>query len=116
MWRQVECLRNHYNAWAKWVLINRVGLSPRSASEKLTGLKVPELSKLCKKHRIDLEQTPAWEGRGVVMYFENYTKRGYNPVTKKSVAANRRRIEVECNPPSFCSKDGGSLVRNVLSR
>ncbi|MCL4519411.1 MAG: tRNA 5'-guanylyltransferase [Thaumarchaeota archaeon] len=116
IWRQAECLRNHYNAWAQWALINRAGLSPRSANERLTGLKVPELSKLCKQYGINLERTPAWQRMGVVLYFEDYPKRGYNPITKNFVVANRRRVKIEWKAPSFDAKEGLKLVRTVLAR
>jgi tRNA(His) 5'-end guanylyltransferase len=94
-WRQAECWRNHNNAWAQKTMIEKAGLGPRNADQRLGGLKAPDLSKLCEVYGIDLDRTPVWQRRGILLYTETYHRQGYDPVTKRRVivASIRRKAK-----------------------
>ncbi|MEM4282588.1 MAG: tRNA(His) guanylyltransferase Thg1 family protein [Candidatus Woesearchaeota archaeon] len=112
-WRQAECFRNHNNAWAQKVLF-RAGLSPRSVSRKLSGMKTAELEKLCKKHGIDLSKTPAWQRWGILLYKQPFLKVGYNPIKKRRVRVVRHKIVVDTSPKTFMSSEGKRLIEKLI--
>jgi tRNA(His) guanylyltransferase len=115
VWRQSECMRNHNNAWAQWVMTRKAGLGARDANERLEGMKVRQLIEVCKTYGVELNETPAWQQRGVLLYTERYGKRGYNPLTKKHVTAQRRRVLTDWKPPFFASRQGKALVKSILA-
>jgi len=113
IWRQAEAFRNHNNAWAQYVLMKK-GLSARSASKKLAGLKVKDLILLCEKNKLNLDKTPAWQRRGVLLYKEGYKKKVYDPIKKKSVIVTRNRIKENWKIPAFNSKEGRKFLDKML--
>jgi tRNA(His) guanylyltransferase len=114
IWRQAECTRNYNNSWARWALIRKAQMSPRTASKRLEGMKTPQLLALCRNYGIRLEAKPAWQRRGVLLYLESYRKRGYNPLTRRAVVVERHRVKTDWAPPLFGSRDGRELVERVL--
>lgn len=115
VWRQSECLRNHNNAWAQWVMTEKAALGPRDANKKLEGLKARQLSDVCMTYGVDLRETPVWQRRGVLLYTERYLKQGYNPLTRKRVTAQRRRVVTDWKPPLFASRAGKALVKSIVA-
>lgn len=113
VWRQAEAWRNCNNAYAQWVLVKR-GKSPRSASKELSGLKIKELQRVMKKHGLDIGKTPAWHRRGILLHKESYKKRGYDPIKKKKVIVERRRVKVDWGPPLFNTKEGKKFLKKLL--
>jgi tRNA(His) 5'-end guanylyltransferase len=64
------------------------------------------------RHGIDFNDLPAWQRRGVGLYWETYEKEGFNPVLGCKVTAVRRRVKVdECLP----MKDAyGEFIHGLL--
>lgn len=108
-WRMAECFRNHNNAWALYVL-EKDGLSSHSAAKRIHGLKTDELKKLCAQHHVNLECTPAWQRKGIFLYWQKYQKIGYDPVKRKKVKVWRRKIVVD-----FDLKDLTKLLKDLPS-
>lgn len=90
VWRQAECFRNHNNSYAYW-LLRKKRFSARAAAKKLIGMKTDELYALCRKNGIDLKKTPAWQRDGILIVWEKYQKKGYDPIRKKRVFVERRK-------------------------
>ncbi|MEM5798357.1 MAG: tRNA(His) guanylyltransferase Thg1 family protein [Candidatus Aenigmatarchaeota archaeon] len=111
-WRQAECFRNHNNAWAYW-LLRQAGLSARQAADFLEGLKTQHLVKLCRACGKDLSKTQTWQRQGIMLYWKKYKKSGWNPIKKKRVVAQRRRVVIEWNPPNFTKNRW--LIKELLS-
>jgi tRNA(His) 5'-end guanylyltransferase len=109
IWRQAECFRNHNNAWAQWVAINKEKLSPEAANRKLSGMKTAALVRYCKSHGIDLSKTPAWQRNGVLLRWETYEKTGYDPIKKIKTRIARRRV-ISNPAPDFRSAEGEKLI------
>ena len=116
VWRQAECFRNHNNAWAQWVAIKKDRLSPRATDKTLSGMNVRALMRYCKARGVSLSSTPAWQRRGVLLYQESYRKRGYDPIRKKKVVVERRRVRTDWAPPLFSSPKGKALVAARMPR
>ncbi len=109
VWRQAECFRNHNNAWSYWVL-RKQGLSPTAAANRLSGLKTTQLKKLCARAGVDLNRTPVWQRSGILLYWKDYQKRGWDPIKKKGVTVSRRRVEIDWSPPRFSKEFFDKLI------
>lgn len=112
IWRQAECFRNFNNGYAQYVLSKKY--SARRATKMLMGLKTNQLRDICKEHGVDLTQVPAWQERGVLLFKELYTKKGFDVVKKKEVIVDRHRVKVEWSPPRFSEKDGRKYIKDLL--
>ena len=47
----------------------------------------------------DWFEVPSWQKRGMGVYWENYEKQGYNPITGKEETAERRALKVDDELP-----------------
>jgi len=109
-WRQAEAWRNCINSYAQYALISK-GMSPRKASKKLRGLRATELHELVYRELgINLAKVPAWQRRGVLIFYEKYQKEGFNPITNRKIVVTRRRLVENWEPPLFSSEEGRSLI------
>ena len=106
-WRQRDAWRNHNNAYAYW-LFRRIGHKPSEAAKMLKGLKTKELHEVLFRHGLNLAQTPAWQRRGILIYREPYQKQVENHMV------TRWRIRENWNLPLFSSKEGQSLIQQIL--
>jgi len=111
VWRQAEAWRNCCNAAAYWALRSD-GLGAGDAARRLEGLGVRELRALAKKKGAGRNER--WQERGVLLYWEAYRKKGYDPVRKKSVVVERRRVKEDWRPPLFASAKGKAFIEGVL--
>jgi len=112
-WRQKEAWRNHINGYSQ-VLLQKDGLSRTEVQRQLNGVSARVLHEICFEHGVNLAQTPAWERRGIMVYYTQYTKEGYNPVTKEKTEAIRRRVYVDRDLPIFSSEEGQAFVEKIL--
>jgi tRNA(His) guanylyltransferase len=111
--RQAEAWRNHMNAWCQEMLI-REGMDPRKAADSLKGLPSETLHEMMFSRGVNLAKTPAWQRRGVLVYRKEEERAGYNPVTGEDVAALRRVVGVDPDPPLFTGPEGVALIRSLV--
>lgn len=60
---------------------------------------VVEKNELPFQHGINFNEVPCWQRRGTGIWWEAYSKEGFNPKTGLAVQATRRRLHVEANLP-----------------
>jgi len=61
---------------------------------------------------INFNDLPAWQRRGVGLYWESYGKEGFDPVLGRKVTSERRRIKFDEHLPA---KDAyGEFIQGVL--
>jgi len=106
-WRQRDAWRNHNNAYAYW-LFRRNGYKPPEAAKKLKGLETKVLHEILFSHGINLNETPAWQRRGIFVYKEPYQKQ------VNSNQAIRRQIKENWDLPLFSSREGQDLIQQIL--
>jgi len=109
-WRQKMTWRNHLNASAYW-LMKKLGYKSREAQERLGGLKAEEIQGLLFTHGINLNETPLWQGRGILIYKKPYEKLGR---TGKTVT--RMRLMENWNLPLFSTHRGQLLIQQLVKR
>ena len=93
-WRQADAGRCALNGWCYWTLRGE-GLSGRSATSALAGLDTSGKNELLFERGINFAEVPAWQRRGVGLWFEEYESDGFDPARGESVVARRRRVRVE---------------------
>jgi tRNA(His) 5'-end guanylyltransferase len=97
-WRHEDAHRNALNAHCYWCL-RREGKTATQATSMMQGLSVADKNEMLFQHGINFNQLPNWQKRGVGLYWEEYQKQGYNPITGETVPALRRRIRRDLDLP-----------------
>jgi tRNA(His) guanylyltransferase len=65
----------------------------------MEGLSVAQKNELLFERGINFNDLPTWQKRGVGLYWEDYQKEGYNPVTEETVLTMRSRIRRDLELP-----------------
>lgn len=112
-WRNEDAHRNALNAHCYWAL-RKEGLTPIKSDAELVNKTVAEKNDLLFQRGINFNNLPAWQKRGMGVFWEEYEKEGYNPKIQKTVAAKRRRLKIEYELPlrEEYSKFVNSLIMN----
>ena len=98
LWRQEDAHRNALNAHCYWML-RKEGLEAREANDRLEGKSIAYKNELLFSHGINFDKLPAWQKRGIGIYWEDSEKKGFNPVTGQEVTALRRSLKVDFDLP-----------------
>jgi Uncharacterized conserved protein len=80
--RQAEAWRNHINAYGYYGL-QESGLSEKEAEERLKGMKAVQVHELLFRTGINLNETPRWQRRGILIAKERYEKRDTIPKRRR---------------------------------
>lgn len=110
-WRSEDAGRNCLNSHCYWHL-RKTGVSGSKAFQQLAGLSVREKNELLFRHGINYNDLPSWQKRGTGLYWEEFRKKGFNPVTRQEVEATRRRLKVDLELPM--KQDFERLIRRHL--
>jgi tRNA(His) guanylyltransferase len=111
-WRSEDAHRNALNAHCYW-LLRKQGASAQSATQRVEGVSITAKNELLfQEGGVNFNDVPAWQRRGIGLYWELYQKPGLNPMTGETVMADRKRIKVDLDLPM---KDNyGSFVRDLV--
>ncbi|MFD6065931.1 tRNA(His) guanylyltransferase Thg1 family protein [Amycolatopsis lurida] len=97
-WRQADAARCALNGWCYWIL-RKAGKSATEAGAVLDGASVSEKNELLFAHGVNFAEVPAWQRRGVGLYWESRERTGFDPVREVEVSATRRRVRVDRELP-----------------
>ncbi|WP_203987059.1 tRNA(His) guanylyltransferase Thg1 family protein [Virgisporangium aurantiacum] len=97
-WRQADAARCALNGWCYWTLRGE-GLSARAATKRLDGLDVSGKNELLYARGVNFNEVPAWQRRGVGLWFEEFGHDGFDPVRQETVTTTRRRVVVNRDLP-----------------
>jgi tRNA(His) 5'-end guanylyltransferase len=111
LWRQEDAHRNGLNAHCYW-LLRRNGLSSAEATAHLNGKSISYKNELLFQHGINFDKIPAWQKRGIGVYWEDYEKIGVNPLTGQTENAIRRRLNVNYELP--LREEYAQMIANIL--
>lgn len=90
-WRHEDAHRNSLNAHCYWRLRGQ-GLSADGATRRLKGMSTADKNELLFQDGINFNDLPAWQKRGMGVYWEDYEKAAVDPRTGVEVPAMRRRL------------------------
>lgn len=97
-WRQEDAGRNSLNAHCYW-LLRKQGHTVAEATGQVKGLPTADKHDLLFEHGINYNELPAWQKRGVGLWWENYTKVGVHPVAQQPIESRRRRLTASLELP-----------------
>lgn len=110
-WRQADATRCALNGWCYWTL-RKAGASRREATRRLTGTSTSDKNELLFEHGINFNDLPAWQRRGVGLWWEDHARTGRDPVRDVDVTTTRRHVHVERDLPM--KDDYRALVSRVI--
>ncbi|NJM39444.1 MAG: guanylyltransferase [Anaerolineae bacterium] len=111
-WRMEDAGRNALNSHCYW-LLRKQGSSVREATHRLEGLSVADKNELLFANSINFNDLPAWQKRGVGVYWEQFDKEGYNPITQQTVTTQRQRLLIQYDLPM--RESYSQLIEKILS-
>lgn len=97
-WRNEDAARNALNGHCYWGLRAR-GDNAREATRKIEGLAIAQKNELLFTLGTNFNDLPAWQKRGVGVFWENVSVDATNPLTGDAVTTERRRLKVELELP-----------------
>jgi tRNA(His) guanylyltransferase len=110
-WRQADSARTALSTWCYWTL-RQAGSTARRATAALDGTSAAEQNELLFQHGINFNDVPAWQRRGIGLYWEEYQKTGHDPRSGAGAIATRRRLRVDGELP--VKDDYRALVGRLL--
>lgn len=97
-WRQEEAAHCALHSWCYWTL-RQNGMDSEAVVQALRGQGKAFQNELLFQHGINFNDLPAWQRRGVGLYWESYQKAGFDPLRGEPVTAERRRIRIDAELP-----------------
>jgi tRNA(His) guanylyltransferase len=97
-WRNEDAHRNALNAHCYWRL-RKDNFSSLEATKKIEKLSTAEKNELLFSYGINFNDLPAWQKRGVGIYWKEIEKEGFNPKSQQKVMATRRELFIEYDLP-----------------
>ena len=111
LWRQEDAHRNALNAHCYWML-RKEGLGAQEATAQLDGKSIAYKNELLFSRDINFDKLPAWQKRGIGVFWADVEKVGFNPITKQEVLTTRRELTVEYDLP--LGQQYGEMVASFL--
>lgn len=111
-WRQTDAARCALHGHCYWAL-RKEGKSVAEATRELEGKSVEFKNELLFERGINFNDLPLWQRRGSAVYWETYTKGGFNPKTGQAVQATRRRLKVDDELPM--KEEYAALLARILA-
>ena len=111
--RQAEAWRNHVNAYGYYGLRDS-GLSGEEAEKRLREMKAGDVHEMLFRMGINLNETPKWQRRGILVAKQGYEKEGYNPKAAMHVTVTRYKVVQRWDLPLFRSDEGRDLIHRFL--
>ena len=97
-WRQEDSHRNSLNGHCYW-LLRKLGLSASEVQDRISGISNGEKNEILFSNGINYNDLPAWQKRGLGLFFRDETKQGYNPKTGETTTCVRRVLHLEEDLP-----------------
>ena len=110
-WRQEDARRNALNAHCYW-LLRKEGSSVQEATRALEGKSIAGKNELLFSRGINFNDLPAWQKRGIGVWWTDVEKKGFDPVRQTAIMTTRRGLHVECELP--LREEYDRLIESIL--
>lgn len=97
-WRAEDAHRNALGSHCYWKLRGE-GLTAAEATSRLYGLSVGQKNELLFERGINFNDLPAWQRRGIGVYWEDFDLPAVDGRTGEAVVAKRRRLKTDLDLP-----------------
>jgi tRNA(His) 5'-end guanylyltransferase len=111
-WRQSDSARCALNGWCYWTL-RRHGQSAREAGRALAGTGTADKNELLFRYGVNYNDLPAWQRRGVGLWWETRQHPAHDPIRDIAVTATRRSVRIERELPM--KDDYRALVEGLVT-
>ncbi len=110
-WRNEDASRNALNSHCYW-LLRKQGLPQNTATNQLSGQSVAQKNELLFQAGTNFNELPAWQKRGIGLYWVEVKKAGFNPKTNEPVESKRRTLKIDFELPM--RDEYSSFIANLL--
>jgi tRNA(His) guanylyltransferase len=97
-WRQADSIRNCLNGYVFWDLVSQ-GYSSGKATSFMHGLTSLKKKEYLLGRSINFNTITPWHKKGLGLYFDVFSKEGFNPQLNETTITFKRRLIVEENLP-----------------
>lgn len=96
-WRQADSIRNALNAYVFWHLVNNAGYSNNKATSFMHNLSNAKKKEYLLSQGVNFDGVANWHKNGKGMYFEIYSKEGFNPKLNINTLTFKKRLIIDKN-------------------
>lgn len=111
-WRAEDALRNALNAHCYWLLRGE-GTTEVGATNHIKGLSTADKHELLFQRGINFNNLPAWQRRGLGVYWHMAEREGYNPIKQEATQTLRRELITNLELP--VREAYAQLIRDFLA-
>ena len=111
-WRAEDAFRNALNAHCYWQLRNE-GQTRAAATKEVSGLSTAAKNELLFQRGINFNNLPAWQKRGLGLYWRNELREGFNPLKNEPTQVVRRGLHTDFELPMGAPYD--AFIQALLS-
>jgi tRNA(His) 5'-end guanylyltransferase len=97
-WRNEDAHRNALNAYCYWEQ-RKQGASPTAAAGCFEKKSVADKNEFLFQCGINFNDIPKWQKRGIGLYWEEYEKPAFDPMSQWEGTSKRRRLKVDYDLP-----------------
>jgi tRNA(His) guanylyltransferase len=97
-WRNEDAHRNALNAHCYWRL-RQDNHTVNEAASKIKGMSIAAKNELLFQYGINFNNIPAWQKRGIGIYWKEVKKEGFNPKTNEHVWVDKRILHTNLELP-----------------
>ncbi|MDQ2769193.1 MAG: guanylyltransferase [Bacteroidota bacterium] len=97
-WRAEDALRNALNAHCYWLLRGE-GATEAGATNHISGLSTADKNELLFQRGINFNTLPAWQRRGLGVYWQHVAREGFNPISQQATKTMRRELVTDLELP-----------------
>ena len=111
-WRHEDAARNALNGHCYWLMRGQ-GLDDHEATKRLMGVSVADRNELLFQHGINFNDVPAWQKRGIGVYWKDVESVGVDPRTGAPSKGTRRELVTDPDLPMKDAYD--AFVRGMIA-
>jgi tRNA(His) 5'-end guanylyltransferase len=112
-WRNEDAHRNALNAHCYWRL-RQDNFNAREATSKIEGMSIAAKNELLFQYGINFNNVPAWQKRGIGIYWKDVKKEGFNPKNNEHVLVDRRTLHTDFMLPM--RDDYNLFIRDLVKK
>lgn len=110
-WRNEDAHRNALNAHCYWRL-RQDNLSKSEATKRIEKISVADKNELLFSYGINFNDLPAWQKRGIGIYWQEVEKEGFNLKTQEKVTVTRRQLQTDFELPM--KEEYSNFILNII--
>lgn len=112
-WRNEDAYRNALNAHCYWKL-RKDNFSKAAATKRIEKISTADKNELLFSYGINFNEIPAWQKRGIGIYWKETAKQSFNPRLQQEVTVTRRALFTDLELPMKDAYD--AFISELMSK